>query len=297
MTHELDRRAFIRRLLTVSAAGAAWGLAGCGSRPTPDAATAIPPAEPTRTLLPDRCGPPANGACRRGSAHGHRRSESHRRPDRRTGHTDFDVFNRGRRLPGRRARRRRRPGRADPARHRCARRHRAVRQAGRERHRQAQHLQRLSWAGVRQHHESRRDRGHRRAVPGRGRQTRACDGLPLRRLAAGQLRNQRHRGRGQGCGRRDGNDEPPEVQQDRDSAGQDPAVEQHLRRHPGRGHGDQRAHRQDARLGHPDLGHEEPDGRDPGSQHAPCPGPAPVPSPISTRPSGRSSPSWMRSVS
>jgi|WetSurMetagenome_2_1015567.scaffolds.fasta_scaffold85839_2 uncharacterized protein (DUF362 family) len=50
MTHKLDRRDFIRRLLTVSAAGAAWGLTGCGSRPTPDAA--IPPAEPTRTLFP-----------------------------------------------------------------------------------------------------------------------------------------------------------------------------------------------------------------------------------------------------
>ena len=52
MNHTLDRRAFIRRLLAASAAGAAWGLAGCGSRPTPDAATAIPPAEPTRTRLP-----------------------------------------------------------------------------------------------------------------------------------------------------------------------------------------------------------------------------------------------------
>ena len=52
MTHKLDRRAFIRRLLTVSAAGAAWGLAGCGSRPTPDAATPTSPTTPTRTLLP-----------------------------------------------------------------------------------------------------------------------------------------------------------------------------------------------------------------------------------------------------
>lgn len=50
MTHELDRRAFIRRLLALSAAGAAWGLAGCGSRPTPHGATPIPPA--TRTLPP-----------------------------------------------------------------------------------------------------------------------------------------------------------------------------------------------------------------------------------------------------
>jgi len=50
MTHELDRRAFIRRLLALSAAGAAWGLAGCGSRPTPHTATPIPPA--TRTLPP-----------------------------------------------------------------------------------------------------------------------------------------------------------------------------------------------------------------------------------------------------
>jgi uncharacterized protein (DUF362 family) len=52
MTHKLDRRDFIRRLLAVSAAGAAWGLAGCGPRPGPDAATAIPPAELTRTRLP-----------------------------------------------------------------------------------------------------------------------------------------------------------------------------------------------------------------------------------------------------
>ena len=52
MTHKLDRRDFIRRLLAVSAAGAAWGLAGCGSRPTPDAATPIPPATPTRSLPP-----------------------------------------------------------------------------------------------------------------------------------------------------------------------------------------------------------------------------------------------------
>ena len=50
MTHKLDRRDFIRRLLAVSAAGAAWGLSGCGSRLAPDAA--IPPAEPTRSLLP-----------------------------------------------------------------------------------------------------------------------------------------------------------------------------------------------------------------------------------------------------
>ena len=52
MTHTLNRRDFIRRLLAVSGAGAAWGLAGCGSRPTPDAATTIPLVEPTRTLLP-----------------------------------------------------------------------------------------------------------------------------------------------------------------------------------------------------------------------------------------------------
>ena len=50
MTDILDRRAFIRRLLTVSAAGAAWGLAGCGSRPTPTATPAITPAAPTRAL-------------------------------------------------------------------------------------------------------------------------------------------------------------------------------------------------------------------------------------------------------
>jgi uncharacterized protein (DUF362 family) len=52
MTDTLDRRAFIRRLLAMSAAGAAWGLAGCGSRPTPDAATPIPPAIATRTPRP-----------------------------------------------------------------------------------------------------------------------------------------------------------------------------------------------------------------------------------------------------
>jgi uncharacterized protein (DUF362 family) len=52
MTHELDRRAFIRRLLAVSAAGAAWGLAGCGSRPTPGVATPITPAAATRALRP-----------------------------------------------------------------------------------------------------------------------------------------------------------------------------------------------------------------------------------------------------
>ena len=50
MTDILDRRAFIRRLLMVSAAGAAWGLAGCGSRPTPTATPAITPAPPTRAL-------------------------------------------------------------------------------------------------------------------------------------------------------------------------------------------------------------------------------------------------------
>jgi uncharacterized protein (DUF362 family) len=59
MTHELDRRAFIRRLLTISAAGAAWGLAGCGSRPTPNAALPIPPAVPTRTLSPTAIPPTA----------------------------------------------------------------------------------------------------------------------------------------------------------------------------------------------------------------------------------------------
>ena len=52
MTDILDRRAFIRRLLAMSAAGAAWGLAGCGSRPTPTATPAITPVAPTRTLPP-----------------------------------------------------------------------------------------------------------------------------------------------------------------------------------------------------------------------------------------------------
>ena len=52
MTHKLDRRDFIRRLLAVSAAGAAWGLTGCGSRPTPDAATPTSPPPPTRALPP-----------------------------------------------------------------------------------------------------------------------------------------------------------------------------------------------------------------------------------------------------
>ena len=73
MTHTLDRRAFIRRLLTVSAAGAAWGLTGCGSRPTPDAATAIPPAQPTRTLLPTAAAIPPTARVGRGGAHGSRR--------------------------------------------------------------------------------------------------------------------------------------------------------------------------------------------------------------------------------
>ena len=52
MTHKLDRRDFIRRLLAVSAAGAAWGLAGCGSRPTPDAAIPTSQPVPTRGLPP-----------------------------------------------------------------------------------------------------------------------------------------------------------------------------------------------------------------------------------------------------
>ena len=52
MTHKLDRRDFIRRLLTVSAAGAAWGLSGCGSRPAPGAATPTSPAAPARSLPP-----------------------------------------------------------------------------------------------------------------------------------------------------------------------------------------------------------------------------------------------------
>ena len=52
MTHKLDRRDFIRRLLAVSAAGAAWGLAGCGSRPTPDAATPTSRPVPARSLPP-----------------------------------------------------------------------------------------------------------------------------------------------------------------------------------------------------------------------------------------------------
>ena len=50
MTHKLDRRDFIRRLLAVSAAGAAWGLSGCGSRPAPDTATSTSPAAPARSL-------------------------------------------------------------------------------------------------------------------------------------------------------------------------------------------------------------------------------------------------------
>ena len=52
MTHKLDRRDFIRRLLAVSAAGAAWGLAGCGSRPTPDAAIPTSQPVPARSLPP-----------------------------------------------------------------------------------------------------------------------------------------------------------------------------------------------------------------------------------------------------
>ena len=50
MTDILDRRAFIRRLLAMSAAGAAWGVAGCGSRPTPTVTPAITRTAPTRTL-------------------------------------------------------------------------------------------------------------------------------------------------------------------------------------------------------------------------------------------------------
>jgi uncharacterized protein (DUF362 family) len=52
MTDILDRRAFIRRLLAISAASAAWGLAGCSPRPTPTATPAITPVAPTRTLPP-----------------------------------------------------------------------------------------------------------------------------------------------------------------------------------------------------------------------------------------------------
>jgi uncharacterized protein (DUF362 family) len=52
MTDPLDRRAFLRRLLAMSAAGAAWGLTGCGSRPTPDVATPTSPATPARALRP-----------------------------------------------------------------------------------------------------------------------------------------------------------------------------------------------------------------------------------------------------
>ena len=52
MTHKLDRRDFIRRLLAVSAAGAAWGLSGCGSRPAPGAATPTLPAAEARVLPP-----------------------------------------------------------------------------------------------------------------------------------------------------------------------------------------------------------------------------------------------------
>ena len=88
MTDELDRRAFIRRLLTVSAAGAAWGLAGCGSRPTSDAATAIPPVEPMRSPLPTATANPPTARRRRGSACDRRRRESHGCPDRRTGYSD-----------------------------------------------------------------------------------------------------------------------------------------------------------------------------------------------------------------
>ena len=60
MTHELDRRAFIRRLLAASAAGAAWGIAGCSSRPTPDAATPISPAVPARSLPPTAAAAPTD---------------------------------------------------------------------------------------------------------------------------------------------------------------------------------------------------------------------------------------------
>jgi uncharacterized protein (DUF362 family) len=68
MTHRLDRREFIMRLLTVSAAGAALGLTGCNSRPKPtaapaaqahnpqSAATAVPTSVPARTALPTPAG-------------------------------------------------------------------------------------------------------------------------------------------------------------------------------------------------------------------------------------------------
>ena len=64
---------------------------------------------------------------------------------------------------------------------------------------------------------------------GAGAQRVRVNGLPLRWLAPGQLRDQRHRGRSGGSGGADGDGEPPEVSRDRDSAGQETAVQQHLR--------------------------------------------------------------------
>ena len=59
MSTRLDRRAFIARLLTLSAAGAAWGVAGCSSRPAPQPLPTAQPAvlQPTPTGAPPR--PPA----------------------------------------------------------------------------------------------------------------------------------------------------------------------------------------------------------------------------------------------
>lgn len=54
MAHILDRRAFLMRLLAASAAGAAFGLAGCSARPKPAAAPAAQPRapQPAATAIP-----------------------------------------------------------------------------------------------------------------------------------------------------------------------------------------------------------------------------------------------------
>ncbi len=51
MSRVLDRREFLKHLLTVSAAGATAGLSGCAAPPAPTA-TPVPPPPPTATAVP-----------------------------------------------------------------------------------------------------------------------------------------------------------------------------------------------------------------------------------------------------
>ncbi len=277
MTHKLDRRDFIRRLLAVSATGVAWGLSGCGSRPAPDIETPTsraaqrarshrPPDHPAHHPTCTRAGTPASAATAAQNPTAAPTVEPAGPTSApATAATAYLAVARG--------------AGADPA--ELTR--RAIAAIG--------GIERFVKPGANViikpnicnpnygpeyavHYQPGRRGCHHSPLPGRRGETRPGNGLSVLGDTAGKLREERHCGCGESGGWRGRSHEPHEVPEDRHPARQGLAVKHRVWRYPGCGRGDQRAHRQDPRLRHPDAGHEKPDGRDPGSQHASCQGPA-----------------------